>query len=64
MSDRFTFLAGIVYALAGLGLLAHADLPVILRGGVSAIGAGFELTLAMVVLSLAFGLATRHGLPR
>jgi hypothetical protein len=60
MSDRVNLFAGIAYGLAGLGLLAHADFPVIRDGGAAAIVAGFELFFAMTLLSAALGLATRR----
>ena len=60
MSDWLSLIAGIICGLAGLGLLAQVDFPVIRNGGLAAVAAGFELVLAAALLSAALGLVTRH----
>lgn len=60
MADRVSLVAGVAFALAGLGLVAWLDIPVIERGGPIAGLAGFDLVAATLVVSAVLGLATRE----
>lgn len=60
MPDRMSLVAGVAFALAGLGMVAWLDIPVIERGGLTAGLAGLDLLAATLVVSVLLGLATRE----
>jgi hypothetical protein len=58
--DRLLFLAGILIGCIGLIMLVHLDVPVIQRGGIAAVLALLELTLALAFLTTAVTLHARE----
>lgn len=58
--DRLLFLAGIIVGCIGLVMLVHLDVPMIERGGVTAVLAVCELGLALGLLTTAVTLHARE----